>query len=267
MQQAEYEIRNGKYLAARPPYGENYIRLKSLGAFYSATALKNRIRSNVRWEQQTYEVLAEAKQKKSLNVTVIQVLHQYIEVMRIGKIKVQPKDLSKPVSWVNDRELDALLLLNRRIHEGATLTSIQKDFAEKDQAARTLRDQLMASQKDLQTFLELQEKLELLYGGKPSVRFTREQAEETLKSYPSIKPYNWLGVYQLVANEKQSVQELQEKLETAESELKEEAELAATADRVFGKTFVQDILNRNTFQNSGRFLPNGSFTPDGQFCG
>ena len=267
MQQAEYEIRNGKYLAARPPYGENYIRLKSLGAFYSATALKNRIRSNVRWEQQTYEVLAEAKQKKSLNVTVIQVLHQYIEVMRIGKIKVQPKDLSKPVSWVNDRELDALLLLNRRIHEGATLTSIQKDFAEKDQAARTLRDQLMASQKDLQTFLELQEKLELLYGGKPSVSFTREQAEETLKSYPSIKPYNWLGVYQLVENEKQSVQELQGKLETAESELKEEAELAATADRVFGKTFVQDILNRNTFQNSGRFLPNGSFTPDGQFCG
>ena len=221
----------------------------------------------MRWEQQTYEVLAEAKQKKSLNVTVIQVLHQYIEVVRIGKIKVQPKDLSKPVSWVNDRELDALLLLNRRIHEGATLTSIQKDFAEKDQAARTLRDQLMASQKDLQTFLELQEKLELLYGGKPSVSFTREQAEETLKSYPSIKPYNWLGVYQLVANEKQSVQELQEKLETAESELKEEAELAATADRVFGKTFVQDILNRNTFQNSGRFLPNGSFTPDGQFCG
>ena len=267
MQQAKYVIRNGKYLAARPPYGENFIRLKSLGAFYSETALKKRTESNLRWEQKSVEALEESKQMKSPNVVVIQTLHYYISMVRVGKIKVRAKDESKPVSWVNDRELDVLLLLNRKIHFGATLASIQKDFAEKDQAAATLRDQLAESQKDLQTFLELQEKLELLYGEKPSARFTREQAEDTLKLYPSITPHNWIEVYKLVANEKQSVQELQTKLEAAEAELKEAAELAATADRIFGKTFVQDILNRNTYQNSSRFLPNGSFTPDGRYHG
>ena len=48
-----------------------------------------------------------------------------------------------------------------------------------------------------------------------------------------------------------------------ETELKEEAELAGTAERVFGTTFVQDAIRRCSCEEVWKYLPNGSFTPEG----
>jgi hypothetical protein len=86
---------------------------------------------------------------------------------------------------------------------------------------------------------------------------------ELWKSYPSINAENWKRVYNLVADQKKVVEDLQSKLAQAETELKEAAELAGTAERVFGTTFVQDAIRRCNCEKVGQYLPNGSFTPDG----
>ena len=57
-----FEIKQGKYIAVRPKYGENFIRLKSLGEFYSEYALRNRIGARLRFEHNT-----EAKIKAESN--------------------------------------------------------------------------------------------------------------------------------------------------------------------------------------------------------
>ena len=153
-------------------------------------------------------------------------------------------DKTKPFIWKNDPEMNALLRLNKRINDGATLASIRKDFAEKEKVVTKLREQLVGEKKELETFLALQEKLELLFGGKPSARFTREQAEKTVKLYPDIKPENWKRVYNLVEFQRQKGQKLHSKTEQAEVAFQDAAELAGVAERVFGTTFVQDAIDR-----------------------
>ena len=45
------------------------------------------------------------------------------------------RNQQKPFAWTNDAELDALLALNQKINDGATLNSLRTDFAEKEKAA------------------------------------------------------------------------------------------------------------------------------------
>ena len=39
MEAERYEIKRGKYIAAKPENAQNFIRLKSLGSWYNETAL------------------------------------------------------------------------------------------------------------------------------------------------------------------------------------------------------------------------------------
>ena len=55
MKDLGYEIKQGKYLAMRPKDGENFIRLKSLGEYYSEYRLRNRLRSKQKFEQMIEE--------------------------------------------------------------------------------------------------------------------------------------------------------------------------------------------------------------------
>jgi hypothetical protein len=165
--------------------------------------------------------------------------------------------------WKNDPEMDALLRLNILINEGATLVSIRKDFADKEQAVLKLREQLEEAKCDLKTYIVLKEKCEIAFGLRYSEKYTHEQAAATLKGYPSINAENWKRVYDLVADQKKAVEDLQSKLAQAEAQLKEAAELAGVAERVFGTTFVQDAIRRCNCEEVGEYLPNGSFTPDG----
>lgn len=267
LQKEKYEIRQGKYLAVRPPFGENFIRLKSLGESYSENALKSRIQINIRFEQHLTEKIAEAKQRNNLNIVTQQTALQYVNAVRIGTLRMKRKDSSKPLSWKNDPELDALLLLNRKIHEGATLASIRTDFENKEQTVASLREQLEQSQRDLKTFTVLQEKCEIVFNGYHSPNFTLQQAKKSMKYHPLIHADNWERVYLLVAQEKQAYEDLQKQLAVAERELKAAADLVGTAERVFGKTFVQDIIDRDGYQKAAKYLPNGAFTPNGQFLG
>ena len=111
----------------------------------------------------------------------------------------------------------------------------------------------------------LKEKCEIVFGLRYSEKYTHEQAAATLKGYPSINPENWKRVYDLVADEKKTAEDLQSKLAQAEAELKEAAEIAGVAERVFGTTFVQDAIHRRNCEQVGDCLPNGSFTPDGLY--
>ncbi|HAG14288.1 MAG TPA: hypothetical protein DCG49_10580, partial [Ruminococcus sp.] len=234
-----------------------------LGEKYTEEALKRRIVYLPQYERFFQTELPKVRANHLPNQIVIETMVHYMRSVREGKIRLRRIDKTNPVCWKNDPEMDALLRLNKMINEGATLASIRKDFAEKEQAVLKLREQLEEVQSELKTYIVLKEKCEIVFGLRYSEKYTHEQAAATLKGYPSINADNWKRVYNLVADQKKAVEDLQSKLAQTETELKEAAELAGTAERVFGTTFVQDAIRRCSCEEVGKYLPNGSFTPDG----
>ena len=48
LKESGYEIKHGKYISVKPENGGSFIRLKSLGEYYSEQALRNRLLSALR---------------------------------------------------------------------------------------------------------------------------------------------------------------------------------------------------------------------------
>lgn len=259
---AGYDIKYGKYLAFRPKDSKNFIRLKSLGVEYSEIALKGRIKANQEFEQRLEERLAEAQEKRQNNTPVLRMVRIYIGVVKEGRLTPRKKNPEKVYSWANDAELDRLLALNKRINDGATLQSLRQDFADKDEAMHQRYDAAQHEKHDLHFALDLKEQLELLFAGKPSQRFTRQQAEETLRQYPSITADNWRNVENMIAVCRAQTKRTADDLAQAEAELKEAAELYTLAERVYSGAHVQILVNAETEARSAADVPNGTYAAD-----
>ena len=259
-----YDIKHGKYLAFRPKDSKNFVRLKSLGAEYSEIALKGRIRANQEFEKQIDEQYAAAKENQQKNRPVLRMIQLYIGVVKDGRLTPRKRIPEKVYSWSNDAELDRLLALNKRINDGATLQSLRQDFTAKDEAMHQKYDAAQREKNDLCFALDLKEKLELLFGGIPSERFTRQQAEDILRKYPSITAGNWRSVETMISNCREQAAKAAEELAQAEAELKNAAELYTLAERVYAGVYVQELVNSEREAREAAEYPSGTIAADNQ---
>ena len=161
MRAANYEIKHGKYIAARPQYGTNFIRFRSLGEKYTEESLKSRIAGYLQYEQRFLAELPKVREQRAPNRVVIETIVYYMHTVREGRIRLRRMDKTRPFIWKNDPEMNALLRLNKMINEGATLALIRKEFADKEQAVLHLREQFEKVRSDLRSFIVLQEKCEI----------------------------------------------------------------------------------------------------------
>ena len=125
-----YSIKTGKYIAAKPWNAERYIRFKSLGEFYSEQALRNRLLSLKEYEKQLAEKIKEAEAKKAPNVMVLLTERQYMECSIEYRLQIRKRRPDKPLTWMNDAELDKLTALNAAINSGETVDTIRRRFHE-----------------------------------------------------------------------------------------------------------------------------------------
>ena len=123
----KYEIKRGKYIAVKSYDSKNFVRLKSLGEFYSEYALRNRINARKKYESEIEKKINSAK-KESPEIIVLQAIKFYTVAFSHGDLPMRKINRQKPFSWNNDSELDKILALNSRINSGATLESLKKDF-------------------------------------------------------------------------------------------------------------------------------------------
>ena len=152
LERAHYEVKRGKYIAVKPQNFGTFIRLKSLGEFYSEAALRNRLSEKLAYEQKLVREMEQAKMKNASNYRVLAMQHYYIISFSKGYLPVRKKNPHRVLSWVNDAELDRLTALNAKINEGATLDSLRADMAEKEEAVRRIertRDGCDGSDQDL----------------------------------------------------------------------------------------------------------------------
>ena len=135
---AGYIVKHGKNIAVKPPRFGSFIRLKSLGEYYSEAALRNRLSDKLDYERKLIRDIAQAKLTNAPNRRVLTMMHFYIISFSKGHLPVHKKNPKGILTWKNDAELDRLLALNEKINDGATLDSLRADMAEKEEAVRSI---------------------------------------------------------------------------------------------------------------------------------
>ena len=138
LERSHYKVKRGKYIAVKPQNFGTFIRLKSLGEFYSEAALRNRLSEKLAYEKKLVREMEQAKMRNVPNYRVLAMQHYYIISFSKGYLPVHKKNPNRVLSWVNDAELDRLTALNAKINEGATLDSLRADMAEKEEAVRRI---------------------------------------------------------------------------------------------------------------------------------
>ena len=138
MEKRKYEVKRGKYLALRPEFAANFIRVKSLGEFYSEDALRNRLSAKRTYERDLEQRLRQAEETNAPNFRALKMMHLYIVAFSKGYLPVHKKNPQHILTWKNDAELDRLTSLNEKINQGATLESLRADMAKKEKAVREI---------------------------------------------------------------------------------------------------------------------------------
>ena len=259
MQKRGYEIKQGKYLAMRPKDGENFIRLKSLGEYYSEYGVRNRLRSKQKFEQMIEEKRSTEPDKHSPKYIVLDMIRFYTVSFAKNDLPMRRKNPANHFSWTNDAELDKLLELNRRINEGATLDSLRADFAKQEQIVAKCEKDMHSSQHDLEAFLALKEQIGVVFEGRQSLKFNQEQARAALREFPQITHQNYQNIDKLVQSETEHLQQAQDALKTETNRLKEASDLVTTMERVLAGTYVQYLFKEEQQRRRSDFIPNGYF--------
>ena len=252
-----YTIKQGKYLAVKPKGGSQYIRLKSLGEFYSEYALRNRINAKKKYEEQIAEKIKSESRRKSGNVYVLKTLQLYTVAFKNGALPMRKRDQRKPYAWTNDKEVDKLLLLNQKINSGMTRESLKQELEQQQITVSEKEKAVEKSKADLKIFYDLREQIGIIYEGKESKIFSREQAERTLQHYPTINQSNYQNIEILIQNELENIEKLEEALLPEHEQLKTTSELLAMTDRVMGGTYVQSLVGEERERRESDFIPNG----------
>ena len=257
LHKAGYEIKNGKYIAAKPKDAVNFIRLKSLGEHYSEYGLKNRIQAKQKFEQQIENQIRAESDKDTPKCMVLQTIRFYTVTFAKNVLPMRKRNQKKPFSWTNDVEIDKLLSLNKIINEGASLESLHRNFEKQESRVSEQEAAVRKSEHDLNEILDLKEKIEVVFEGKKSAACTYDQARAALQEYPNITRENYRNIDKLVASETETLHQAQDALQKKTEKLKEASELVTAMERVMGGTYVQYLLGEERLRRESDFIPNG----------
>jgi uncharacterized coiled-coil protein SlyX len=97
---------------------------------YNELALRNRIQNRGTYEMMINNNLNAVKDKQSLEYRYHLTVRQYVITFKGGRLPARKVRKKEPFTFVNDAELDRLAALNRRINQGATITSLRNELAQ-----------------------------------------------------------------------------------------------------------------------------------------
>ena len=259
MQEAKYEVKQGKYISVKPPYGQRFIRLKSLGDFYDELSLKNRMKKKLRFEKRLDEKIKELETAKAPNLCVLQEVRHYIAVVHKGDLPIRKKDKASPYSWANDQELDKLLMLNNMLNQGMDAAAIRKKAEALEASAQKKGAALAAAENDFRQYLEMKEKIEIVFEKKTGA-FTLEQAKAAVRMYPDINASNYRNIEKVIEPAQEQVQKLSAEHQAIRAELKEVTDALSVIEKATNHTFVQHLLADQRRVAASELLMNGIYS-------
>lgn len=256
LEDKKYTIKQGKYISAKPLGGERFIRLKSLGENYSEFALRNRINAMKKFEGNIQSKISNTE-KDTPEFYVLRSMQFYIIAFKRNALPMNKLNSKKPFTWTNDKELDRLTSLNAKINSGATLESIREEFHAAEQNLSEKENDVSKAKKDLVSYYELKEKIGIVYEGRVSEKYTREQALQTLSKFPSINEKNYKKIDTLIDNQRKALSAAEKNVQAARSELAAAADSFSTMEKIMGGTYVQSLAAAERDRREAEIIPNG----------
>lgn len=259
LQKMNYRVKTGKYVSVRPPDSERYIRIKSLGEFYSEQALKNRIASNRNTEIKFTETFKGLAGKDTLERMNVQSICIYFTHVRRGLIPMRKRNPQRPFSWTNDAELDKLTELNARLNKGATLDTFKQEFKNAEYEVNKLESDLANDKELLEYFTELKEKIEVVFAGKPASEDMKKVYIKELNSFEdfSINAKNYTAIYKLISEKQDSIKTIETNLNNKQGQLKIVADYYEFASKVAGGTYIQSLTLNEHIRKNADSIPHG----------
>ena len=254
-----YDIKLGKYISVRPPKAERFIRLKSLGEEYNERALQNRIQHCMNFENKLNENIDKAKAENSPTYKTLTTIRFYTVTFKKGLLPCRKKFKQQPFSWTNDAELDKLLILNKKINQGATIQSMKQDFENLEQKLKEKNESAVEVQKKVQRLSRGQEAFEVLYEGKKSETISLEEAQLYQKRYPNINENTYHQTKELADAARQEQSLLKKEINELEKEIRELSSAISVAEQVRAGTYVQELVSSENIRRNADVLPNGVF--------
>ena len=259
LQDIGYTIKFGKYISVRPPKAERFIRLKSLGEEYNERALQNRIQSSIKFENKLNENIERAKTENSPAYKTLSTIRFYTVTFKKGLLPCRKKYKHQPFSWTNDEELDKLLLLNKKINQGATIQSMKDEFAKLENELHEKNEAVVEVQKKVQRLSKGQEAFEVLYEGKISDTISKEEAGAYQKRYPNINADNYQQVIEIADAARHEQDSINEEIKNLEKEVRELSNAISIAEQVQADTYIQELVSKENIHRNADVLPNGVF--------
>jgi hypothetical protein len=251
MKKAGYEIKQGKYLAAKPKSGSQFIRLKSLGEDYSEQALRNRIVNKLRFENEIDSKINSADNQNILAVTGLKTVRQYTLVFARDVLPVRRKNPKKPFSWTNDAELEKISALNKKLN-GVTLDGLRNEFRSLEKSAAEKEKNLAELKKELAFFEDLYAKgRQCFEENNPD-----KTALETLAEH-KITAENYMRIEKLVTQNRAEVAGLEKSLAPENEKLQYVSDMLSTAEKIAGGTYVQSLIAAEKDRRQSEFIRNG----------
>ncbi len=258
--QAEgYSVKFGKYVSVRPPKAERFIRLKSLGEEYNERALQNRIQNSIKFESKLSENIEKAKVENSPTYKTLSTIRFYTVTFKKGLLPCRKKFKQQPFSWTNDEELDKLLLLNKKINQGATIESMKTEFANLEQQLKEKNEAAAEAQKKVQRLSKGQEAFEVLFEGKKSDKITLEEAQTYQKRYPNINANTYRQAIEIVDEARREHDNIKNEVKELEKKIRELSGAVSIAEQVRAGTYVQELVSKENIHRNADVLPNGVF--------
>lgn len=260
LKKENYTVKTGKYISVKSAKGGQFIRLKSLGEFYSEYALKNRIRAKLKYEHELVKKINTEKAKRPADapsVIVLRTIQFYTITFSKGVLPMRKRDIEKPFSWTNDSELDKLLELNQKINSGATLKTLRKEFSDLEKSVSEKEKQTEKTKSDLKSFYDLKEQIQIVFERKKSKIFSLEQARQALQTYPNITQENYHNVDILIDSETETLQKEEADYQAEKEKLEKADKILSMAEKVMGGTYVQSLVSAERDRRESKYVPNG----------
>lgn len=259
LEEEKYTIKHGKYISVRPEHGEKFIRLKSLGEFYSEFALQNRIAANHNFEHKINEKLKTVTEENDFERMTLRSISVYTIAVKRGSLPLKKRNPKRPFGWTNDKELDKLTALNAQINSGVTLDSLKQNFESSEEKVNNLINKIEASKADLKYFTDLKENIEIVFEGKSSDSVKISESKKILSSFKDfeITKENYKNIDVLIYNEVSNLKQLNTELTQQQSHLKKDAEYYEFAKKVAGGTYVQSLVHDEKIRRLSDYVPKG----------
>lgn len=260
LEEKNYTLKHGKYISVKPQDSERYIRLKSLGEFYSENALQNRINSNKAFEKSTAEKIANANKENHFEVYSLQAIKIYMVAVKRNALPRKKKNSKVPFSFTNDAEIDRLLDLNNRINNGLTLEQLNRECSEYSTKQRNILDQISVNKSTTDYLNKIAQHCRVVFenaSGNPAVISESRKAVEEFSKERAITKDNYKEIFSIIEKQKSELENLNNELQETNSQLKDSESTLTLAQQVYEGTYVQSIVRDEKIRNVADYVPLG----------